>query len=248
MIASLDVGLISKEWASSLGLSHFLQALPDEVLARLAPHCELVELKLGQVLSEASCPMDSVYFPTTAIVSLLYVLDSKASAEIAIVGKEGMLGVFLFMSDHNPPSQAVVQIAGQAYKLNKKNFKAEFFRIGEFFTLLLRYTQALITQMNQTAVCNRHHSLDQQLCRWLLLSLDRAPSNYLTMTHQIIANMLGVRRVGVTVAAGKLQAAGFIQYSRGTIVVLDRKGLEDQVCECYQSVKDEFAQLLGRPQ
>ncbi|MDH4396502.1 MAG: Crp/Fnr family transcriptional regulator [Limnobacter sp.] len=245
MNANVKASSIGGEWADTLGLSDFLRALPDEVLARLAPDCELVELKLGQVLSEASCPMDSVYFPTTAIVSILYVLDNKASAEIAIVGKEGMLGIFLFMSDHNPPSETVVQIAGQAYRLNKKEFKAEFLRIGEFFSLSLRYTQALITQMNLTAVCNRHHSLDQQLCRWLLLSLDRAPFNHLTMTHQIIANMLGVRRVGVTVAAGKLQAAGLIQYSRGTIVVLDRKGLENQVCECYQTVKEEFAQLLG---
>lgn len=228
-----------------LGMSHFLRSLPNDVLARLEPDCKLVDLELGQILAEASTPMDAVYFPTTAIVSMLYVLDNKASAEIAIVGTEGMLGVFLFMSDHSSPSRTVVQISGQAFRLSKKDFKAEFLKIGAFFSLLLRYTQALITQMTQTAVCNRHHSLDQQLCRWLLLSLDRAPSNRLPMTHQLISAMLGVRRVVVTVAAGKLQAAGLIKYSRGTITVLDRKGLEKQVCECYQVVRNEFEQLLG---
>lgn len=223
-----------------------LWALPDSAIERLEESLELVELKLGQVLYEASEPIDWVYFPTTAIVSMLYVLQNDASAEIAIVGNEGMLGIFAFMSECSSPSRTVVQIGGHAYRLNVKEFRAEFLLIGALFNLLLHYTQALIAQMTQTAVCNRHHSVDQQLVRWLLLTLDRSPSKKMLMTHQLIANMLGVRRVGVTVAAGKLQAKGLIHYKRGLIEVIDRTGLESLVCECYPVVRHEFERLLGK--
>lgn len=232
------------EFELTLDRNRLLQALPRVVLKRLLPSAELVDLQLGEVLYESSKTIQWVYFPTTAIASMLYVLENKASAEIAIVGNEGMLGVFLFMSGRNSPSKTVVQIAGQAYRFSSAQIKSEFYRAGSLFTLLLHYVQALITQMTQTAVCNRHHSLDQQLCRWLLLSLDRAPGDELVMTHKLISAMLGVRRVGVTVAAGKLQDAGLIQYTRGTIKVLDRGGLEDLVCECYPVVRKEFSQLL----
>ena len=188
--------------------------------------------------------MHNVYFPTTCIVSLLYVMEDGASAEIAVVGNEGIVGVSLFMGGESTTSRAVVQSAGHAYRLKGQLLKDAFFRAGPMQHLLLRYTQALLTQMAQTAVCNRHHSVDQQLCRWLLLSLDRLPSNELTMTQELIANMLGVRREGVTEAAGKLQRAGLIHYSRGHITVLDRPGLEARVCECYQVVKKEFDRLL----
>lgn len=236
----------SNEFEHTLDHNRLLRALPRVVLRRLMPDVELVNLKLGEVIYESFQTIEWIYFPTTAIASMLYVLENKASAEIAIVGNEGMLGIFLFMSGHNSPSHAVVQIAGQAYRVKAAHFKSEFYRAGSLFTLLLHYTQALITQMTQTAVCNRHHSLDQQLCRWLLLSLDRAPGDELVMTHKLISAMLGVRRVGVTVAAGKLQDAGLIQYTRGTIKVLNRAGLEDLVCECYPVVCKEFEQLLGR--
>ncbi len=201
-------------------------------------------MKLGDVLYEPGIRMRYVYFPTTSIVSLLYVMEDGASAEIAIVGNEGILGISLFMGGETTPSRAVVQSAGYGFRLKAQLLKNEFGRFGPMLHLLLRYTQALITQMAQTAVCNRHHSVDQQLCRWLLLSLDRLASNELTMTQELIANMLGVRREGVTEAAGKLQDAGLIRYRRGRITVLDRPGLEARSCECYAVVKAEFDRLL----
>jgi CRP-like cAMP-binding protein len=224
--------------------NHLLDALPGSDYARLAPHLELVPMKLGDVLYESGDALRYVYFPTTAIISLLYVMEDGASAEIAIVGNEGLLGISLFMGGETTPSRAVVQSAGHAFRLKAGLLKDEFGRFGPTMHLLLRYTQALITQMAQTAVCNRHHSIDQQLCRWLLLSLDRLASNELAMTQELIANMLGVRREGVTEAAGKLQDAGLIHYSRGKITVVDREGLEARSCECYQVVKKEFDRLL----
>ena len=201
-------------------------------------------MTLGDVLYEPGAQLRYVYFPTTSIVSLLYVMEDGASAEIAIVGNEGILGISLFMGGETTPSRAVVQSAGHGFRLRAQLLKNEFGRFGPMMHLLLRYTQALITQMAQTAVCNRHHSVDQQLCRWLLLSLDRLASNELSMTQELIANMLGVRREGVTEAAGKLQDAGLIRYRRGKITVLDRPGLEARSCECYQVVKTEFDRLL----
>ena len=224
--------------------NRLLRALPALEWERLIPQLELVELPLGQVICESGSPSHYVYFPTTSIVSLLYVMEDGASAEIAVVGHEGMVGVALFMGGGTTPSRAVVQSAGHAYRLKGQLLKEEFHRGGALQYLLLRYTQALLTQMAQTAACNRHHSVDQQLCRWLLLSLDRLPANTLTMTQELIANMLGVRREGVTEAAGKLQLAGLIKYCRGHITVLDRPRLERQVCECYQVVKKEFDRLL----
>jgi CRP-like cAMP-binding protein len=224
--------------------NHLLEALPRSDYERLAPHLELIKMALGEVLYEPGARMRYVYFPTTSIVSLLYVMENGASAEIAIVGNEGMLGISLFMGGETTPSRAVVQSAGQGFRLRAQLLKDEFGRFGPMLRLLLRYTQALITQMAQTAVCNRHHSVDQQLCRWLLLSLDRLSSNELAMTQELIANMLGVRREGVTEAAGKLQNAGLIRYHRGKITVLDRPGLEKRSCECYQVVKTEFDRLL----
>jgi len=201
-------------------------------------------MPLGEALYESGGHLQHVYFPTTSIVSLLYVLEDGASAEIAVVGNEGILGIAIFMGGETTPSRAIVQSAGYGYRLNAHLLKQEFNRAGPVLHLLLRYTQALITQMTQTAVCNRHHAVEQQLCRWLLLSLDRLRSNELIMTQELIANMLGVRREGVTEAAGKLQQAGLIRYSRGRIEVLDRPGLETRVCECYSVVKKEFARLL----
>lgn len=201
-------------------------------------------MPLGEVVCEPGIPMRHVYFPTTCIVSLLYVMEDGASAEIAVVGNEGIVGISVFMGGETTTSRAVVQSAGHAYRLEGQLLKDAFFRAGPMQLLLLRYTQALLTQMAQTAVCNRHHTVDQQLCRWLLLSLDRLSSNELTMTQELIANMLGVRREGVTEAAGNLQRAGLIHYSRGRISVLDRPGLEARVCECYQVVKKEFDRLL----
>jgi CRP-like cAMP-binding protein len=224
--------------------NHLLDALDTGAYQRIESRLELVPLKLGEALYEPGVPLRYVYFPTTAIVSLLYVMEDGASAEIAIVGNEGILGIALFMGGETTPSRAVVQSAGHGYRLKAKFLKEEFGRFGPFLRLLLRYTQALITQMAQTAVCNRHHSVDQQLCRWLLLSLDRLASNELTMTQELIANMLGVRREGVTEAAGKLQLAGLIHYRRGKITVLDRARLESRACECYQVVKNEFDRLL----
>jgi len=224
--------------------NHLLAALPTEDFERLEPSLALVPLPLGEPLYEAGSKLRHVYFPTTSIVSLLYVMADGASAEIAVVGNEGLIGVSLFMGGETTPSRAVVQSAGHAYQLTGKLLKEEFTRGGAMQHLLLRYTQSLLTQMAQTAVCNRHHSLDQQLCRWLLLSLDRLPSNELVMTQELIANMLGVRREGVTEAAGKLQDAGVIQYSRGRITVLDRPALEARTCECYAVVKAESDRLL----
>jgi CRP-like cAMP-binding protein len=224
--------------------NHLLAALPASDYERLAPHLELISMKLGDVLYESGSKLRYVYFPTTSIVSLLYVMEDGASAEIAIVGNEGILGISLFMGGDTTPSRAVVQSAGNAVRLKAELLKSEFGRFGPTMHLLLRYTQALITQMAQTAVCNRHHSVDQQLCRWLLLSLDRLASNELSMTQELIANMLGVRREGVTEAARKLQDASLIRYRRGRITVLDRPGLEARSCECYQVVKTEFDRLL----
>lgn len=208
------------------------------------PHLEFVELPLAHVLYESGATLSHVYFPTTAIVSLLYVLENGASAEIAVVGNEGIVGVSMFMGGKSTPSRAVVQSAGQGFRLKAETLEEEFNRAGPVLHLLLRYTQALITQMSQTAVCNRHHSLDQQLCRWLLLSLDRLQGDELVMTQELIANMLGVRREGVTEGALKLQNAGLIRYARGRITVLDRAGLEKRTCECYAVVKKEYERLL----
>ena len=224
--------------------NHLLAVLPAADRERLFPNLELVPLPLGEVLYESGSRLSHVYFPTDSIVSLLYVMEDGASAEIAVVGNEGIVGVSLFMGGETTPSRAVVQSAGHAYRLKAQLLKQEFNRSGAVMHLLLRYTQALITQMAQTAVCNRHHSVDQQLCRWLLLSLDRLPSNELAMTQELIANMLGVRREGVTEAAGNLHSAGLIEYHRGHITVLDRPGLEARSCECYAVVKKEFDRLL----
>ena len=221
-----------------------LAALPAEVRARLQPHLELVPMPLGDVLYESGTLLRHVYFPTTCIVSLLYVMEDGASAEIAVVGNEGIIGIALFMGGETTPSRALVQSAGHALRLKGQLLKEEFHRSGALQHLLLRYTQALLTQMAQTAVCNRHHSVDQQLCRWLLLSLDRLSSSTLSMTQELIANMLGVRREGVTEAAGQLQRVGLIHYSRGRITVLDRPRLEARACECYAVVKKEFDRLL----
>ena len=224
--------------------NQLLAALPDAEMARWLPQLELVTLSLGEVLSESGRRFADVYFPTTSIVSLLYVMENGASAEIAVVGREGIVGVSLFMGGESTTSRAVVQSAGQGFRLKEAEMMKEFNRSGPVLHLLLRYTQALITQMAQTAVCNRHHSLDQQLCRWLLLSLDRLASNRLVMTQELIANMLGVRREGVTEAAGQLHRAGLIEYQRGRITVLDRRRLEQRSCECYAVVKDEYDRLL----
>jgi CRP-like cAMP-binding protein len=224
--------------------NRLLAALPDEELARLKVGLKLVPMPLGAVLYESGSQQRRVYFPTTAIVSLLYMLADGASAEIAVVGNEGIIGVSLFMGGEATTNRAVVQSAGHAYQLSGKRLKEEFIRGGAMQHLLLRYTQALLTQMAQTAVCNRHHSLDQQLCRWLLLSLDRLSGVELVTTQELIANMLGVRRETVTEAAGSLQNAGLIKYSRGRITVLDRPGLEARTCECYGVVKKEFDRLL----
>jgi CRP-like cAMP-binding protein len=221
-----------------------LAALPRAEWDRLLPHLEPVEMPLGQVLYESGRVLSHVYFPVSTIVSLLYVMENGASAEIAVVGNEGVVGIALFMGGGSTPSRAVVQSAGQGVRIVARVMKEEFDRAGPAMHLLLRYTQALITQMAQTAVCNRHHSLDQQLCRWLLLSLDRLDGSDLVMTQELIANMLGVRREGVTEAALKLQKSGLIRYARGHISVLDRPGLEARTCECYEVVKREYDRLL----
>jgi CRP-like cAMP-binding protein len=224
--------------------NHLLAALSAEDYAHLLPDLELIPMLLGWVIYESGGPLSYLYFPATSIVSLLYVMESGASAEIAITGNEGLVGISLFMGGESTPSRAVVQSTGEGYRLKASVLKMEFALGGRLQYLALRYTQALITQMAQTAVCNRHHALEQQLCRWLLLSLDRLPGNELRMTQELIANMLGVRREGVTEAAGKLQAEGLIRYSRGQITVLDRPGLERRVCECYAVVKKEYDRLL----
>ena len=224
--------------------NHLLAALPVGDYARLLPDLELIPMPLGWAVYESGGHLGYLYFPTTSIVSLLYVMESGASAEIAITGNEGLVGISLFMGGESTPSRAVVQSAGNGYRLKASVLKREFALGGDLQHLALRYTQALITQMAQTAVCNRHHSLEQQLCRWLLLSLDRLPGDELLMTQELIANMLGVRREGVTEAAGRLQAEGLINYSRGHIKILDRPALEKRVCECYAVVKKEFDRLL----
>ncbi|NOT10378.1 MAG: Crp/Fnr family transcriptional regulator [Methylococcaceae bacterium] len=227
--------------------NHLMDALPTEVFERIFPNLEKIDMPLGKVLYESGETLRYAYFPTTCIVSLLYVMENGASAEIAVVGNEGMIGIALFMGGNTMPNRAIVQSAGYAYRLRGAFMQKEVDLYGPLLHLLLRYTQALITQMAQTAVCNRHHSVDQQLCRWLLLSLDRLESNELTMTQELIANMLGVRREGVTEAAGKLQRAGLINYNRGHITVIDRPGLENRVCGCYQVVKNESNRLLPPP-
>lgn len=224
--------------------NQLLAALSDEVRGRVYPALEYVDLALGKVLYESGDAMRHVYFPIDSIISLMYVMENGASAEISIVGNEGIVGVSLFMGGESTPSRGVVQSAGSAYRMAGRRLMEEFNRHGELLVLMLRYTQSLITQMAQTAVCNRHHSIEQQLCRWLLLSLDRLPDNHLTMTQELIANMLGVRREGVTDAAGKLQKLGVIEYSRGHITVLDRPQLEHLSCECYAVVKRESDRLL----
>jgi CRP-like cAMP-binding protein len=225
--------------------NHLLAALLDAEFDRLSPHLEPIMMRLGDVLYESGGQLNYVYFPTSAIVSLHYVLENGSSSEIAGVGNEGILGISLFMGGNTTPSRAVVQTAGHGYRLKSHVLMEEFNRAGPVMRLLLRYTQALITQMSQTAICNRHHTVDQQLCRWLLLTLDRLPTSELTMTQELIASMLGVRREGVTVAAGRLQSRGYISSRRGHISVLDRVGLEGDVCECYEVVKKEFARLMS---
>jgi CRP-like cAMP-binding protein len=224
--------------------NQLLATLPEAELARWLPQLEAVDLQLGKVLYESGIRLSHVYFPTTAIVSLLSVMADGASAELAVVGHEGLVGISLFMGGDSTPSRAVVQSAGQGFRLKAHLLLLEFNRAGPVMHLLLRYTQALITQMAQTAVCNRHHSLEEQLCRWLLLSLDRLPSNEVMMTQELIANMLGVRREGVTEAAGHLKALGLITYQRGHITVFDRPALERRSCECYGVVKKEYDRLL----
>lgn len=225
--------------------NHLLAVLPDAEMERLLPNLELVSLALGQVIYESGGQMSHVYFPTNSIISLLYLMENGATAEIGVTGYEGMVGIALFMGGQTTPNRAVVQSAGHAYKMSAKALQAEFVKGGMFQQMLLRYTQALITQISQTAVCNRLHSVEQQLCRWLLLSYDRLHSDKLVMTHTLIANMLGVRREGITIAAKHLQEKGIISYVRGTITLLDRPRLEAIVCECYRVVKNEYDRLLG---
>ena len=222
-----------------------LAALPREEYERMLPHLGHVSFKLGEVVYESGVQMEHIYFPSSAIVSLLYLMENGASAEMGMAGREGLVGVALFMGGNTMPNRAVVQSAGGAVRMRARVLRDEFARGGAFQRLLLRYTQALLTQMSQTAVCNRLHAIEQQLCRWLLLSHDRLGSDELVMTQELIANMLGVRREGVTVAAGRLQEQGLISYVRGRIRILDRRGLEAAVCECYRVVKDEYDRLLG---
>jgi CRP-like cAMP-binding protein len=225
--------------------NHLLAEVTDEELSRLLPNLQLVSLPLGQIIYEPGEKLEYVFFPTTAIISLLYIMENGASAEIGVVGNDGLVGIAIFMGGDTTSNRAVVQSAGEALKIKPKSMKDEFTRGGRFHNLCLRYTQALITQISQTAVCNRLHSVDQQLCRWLLLSHDRLPSDRLIMTQDLIANMLGVRREGITHAARRLQNAGYISYVRGDMTILNRSGLEAGVCECYQVVKAEYDRLLG---
>ena len=225
-----------------------LKALSADELECLSPHLELIQMSLGEVLYEAGEKLHYAYFPVDSIISILYLTESGASAEIAVVGFEGMVDVSLFMTGRSMPNRAVVQSAGYSYRIQQKHFMQEFDRHEGLLSIMLKYTQVLLTQMAQTAVCNRHHSIDQQLCRWLLLSLDRLHSNELLMTQELIANMLGVRREGVTEAAGKLQQAGLIQYYRGHITVLDRVGLEERVCECYEVALTDLTQQITIPE
>ena len=224
--------------------NQLLSGSQDAELSRLLPNLEPVSLKLGHVLYESGEKMEYVYFPITAIISLLYIMENGSTAEIGVVGKDGLVGLAIFMGGDTTPNRAVVQSAGTALKIKSAMMKEEFTRGGRFHNLCLRYTQALITQFSQTAVCNRLHSVDQQLCRWLLLSHDRLPSDRLIMTQDLIANMLGVRREGITHAAKRLQSHGYISYVRGDMTILDRKGLEASVCECYQVVRDEYERLF----
>ncbi|MBK8465085.1 MAG: Crp/Fnr family transcriptional regulator [Chloracidobacterium sp.] len=226
--------------------NHLLAALPADEFSRITPHLKPISLKLGQVLHESGDRMDYVYFPTTAIMSLLYIMQNGATAEIGVVGNDGILGIELFMGGETTTNRAIIQSAGEAFKMDTKSMKEEFTLGGVFQKILLRYTQALMAQISQTAVCNRLHSVDQQLCRWLLLSHDRLDTDKLVMTHDLISNMLGVRREGVTLAAQKLSQRGLIKNVRGSITVLDRKGLEKAVCECYAVVNTEYIRLLGR--
>jgi CRP-like cAMP-binding protein len=237
----LNSHIQSTGWATE---NHLLASLPPAIRTLWMPHLELVDLELGQVLHEAQGRLTHVHFPLTAIVSLLYVMENGSSAEIAVVGNDGMVGFALIMGGDTTPSRAVVQSAGAGLRMKAQFMKHEFNLVPPVMHLMLRFTQALITQMAQTAVCNRHHSLDQQLCRWLLLSMDRLRGNELLMTQELIANMLGVRREGVTEAANKLQRAGLIKYARGHITVLDRAGLERRTCECYRVVRQEYQRLL----
>ena len=230
--------------ATQSAANRLLAALPEEVLRRLSPSLELVEFKLGQVIYESGVKLRYVYFPTTCIISLLYMMRNGASAEIGVTGNEGVVGLALYMGGDTTPNRAVIQSAGSAWRMPAKALQDEFKRGGELQLALLRFTQALITQMSQTAVCNQLHTLKQQLCRWLLLSHDRLQGDELVMTQELMANMLGVRREGVAVAAGKLQKAGLIRYNRGRVSILDRKGLESAVCECYDVVRIEYARLL----
>src|SRR5690349_2630105 len=225
--------------------NRLLAMLPKEEIEHLLPHLENVSLALGEVIYESGGRQSHIYFPTTAIISLLYMMENGSSAEMGVAGNEGLVGIALFMGGETVPNRAVVQSAGAAFRMKTKVLQAEFARSGTFQRLLLRYTQALMTQMSQTAVCNRLHTIEQQLCRWLLLSHDRLDSDALVMTQELIANMLGVRREGVTAAAGRLQEQGLISYVRGRIKILDRRGLEAAVCECYKVVKDEYDRLLG---
>jgi len=226
--------------------NYLLAALPKDEFARVKSRLELVSCKLGEVLYESGDKMDYAYFPTTAIISMLYMMENGATAEIGVVGNDGLIGNALFMGGDTTTSRAIIQSAGDTFKMKAKDVKAEFALGGMFQQMLLRYTQALMTQISQTAVCNRLHSLEQQLCRWLLLSHDRLDSDNLVMTHDLISNMLGVRREGVTLAAQKLAKRKLIKNVRGTISIIDRQGLEEAVCECYQVVNDEYNRLLGR--
>ncbi len=227
-------------------MNHLLAALPDDEFARLKPNLERISLPLGKVIYESGEQLEYIYFPTTAIISLLYIMENGATAEIGMAGNDGLVGVALYMGGSTTPSRAVVQSAGNAFRLRSKALKFEFGLNGVFQNILLRYTQALMTQISQTAVCNRLHSVEQQLCRWLLINYDLLQSNKLIMTHDLIANMLGVRREGVSIAAGHLQKKGLIQYVRGTITMLNHQGLETAACECYEVVKDEYDRLLGK--
>ena len=226
-------------------LNHLLAALPDEEFDRLRPELKPVSLALGEVIYESGEQLDHVYFPTTAIISLLFIMENGSTAEIGMAGNDGLVGIALFMGGSTTPNRAVVQSAGNAYKIRAKALRFEFHLAGQFQNILLRYTQYLMTQISQTAVCNRLHSVEQQLCRWLLINHDLLQTNKLIMTHDLIANMLGVRREGVSIAAGHLQQQGLIKYVRGTITMIDRPGLEMAACECYQVVKEEYDRLLG---
>jgi CRP-like cAMP-binding protein len=227
-------------------LNHLIAALPQEEFIRLKPNLEPVSLALGEVIYESGEQLDYLYFPTTAIISLLYIMENGSTAEIGMAGNDGLVGIALYMGGSTTPSRAVVQSAGNAFRMPSKAMKDEFSRGGVFQKILLRYTQSLMTQISQTAVCNRLHSVEQQLCRWLLINHDLLQTNKLIMTHDLIANMLGVRREGVSIAAGHLQKEGLIKYVRGTITMLDRDALERAACECYRVVKDEYDRLLGK--